>query len=118
MTASHLPVGAGDSFAMVVELRSAPGRREDLRSAMLAILGPTRAEKGCLRYDLHEDREDPDVLAIYEVWSDAAALGRHRDTDHVREINSRIHELTVGELRRLQLRLIEPAGPLGDEQPR
>ena len=99
---------ADDRFAMVVELRSAPGRREDLRSAMVAILGPTRAEAGCLRYDLHEDREDPDVLAVYEVWRDAAALSRHRESDHVREINSRIHELTVGGLRRLQLRLIEP----------
>jgi quinol monooxygenase YgiN len=75
---------------------------------MVAILRPTRAEKGCVRYDLHECREDPDVLAVYEVWRDAAALRRHRESEHVREINSRLDELTVGDLRRLPLRLIEP----------
>ena len=41
------------ALAMVVEFRAAPGKVDELRAALLGIVGPSRAEAGCLRYDLH-----------------------------------------------------------------
>ena len=42
-------------------------------------------EDGCLSYDLHQDREDPDTLVFIETWRDHAAwrahaMQRFRDT--------------------------------------
>ena len=74
---------AAEPLAMVVEFRAAPGKVDELRAALLAIVGPSRAEDGCLRYDLHVDREDPDVLAFYEVWASPEAHQAHDRTPHI-----------------------------------
>ena len=97
-----------DALAMVVTFRAAPGRYDDLRRELLAIVGPTRAEDGCLQYDLHEDRDDPEVLAFYEVWRDAAAHAAHDATPHVEHIRAVLPGLTVAEPAVTRMRPIEP----------
>ncbi len=97
-----------DPLAMVVEFRAAPGRADDLRAALLDLVAPTRAENGCLRYDLHDDRDDPDRLAFYEVWATPEAHAAHDRTDHVLAIVAALPELTVEPPRVLRLRPIEP----------
>jgi quinol monooxygenase YgiN len=96
------------ALAMVVEFRAAPGRRDDLRDALLALVGPTRLEDGCLLYDLHESREDPDVLAFYEVWRDADAHAAHDRTPHVEHFREIRGPLLAGPASVLRLRRIEP----------
>ena len=96
-------------LALVVEFRAAPGRIDDLRAALLDLTVATRAEDGCVRYDLHEDLTDPDVLAFYEVWATPAAHAAHDATPHVQSFVARIPELCVDRPRVLRLRPIEPA---------
>jgi quinol monooxygenase YgiN len=39
-------------------------------------------EPGCLRFDVVQDRDDPNRLYYYEVYKDQAALEAHRNTPH------------------------------------
>lgn len=39
-------------------------------------------EPGCLRFDVVQDRDDPNRLYYYEVYKDEAALEAHRQTAH------------------------------------
>jgi quinol monooxygenase YgiN len=96
-----------DPLAMVVEFRAAPGKVDELRAALLAIVGPSRAEDGCLRYDLHTDREDPDVLAFYEVWESVDAHAAHDRTAHIDHLRTVLPGL-VAERRVLRMTPIEP----------
>ena len=43
-----------------------PVKEAALRQALLAVCGPTRAEKGCLNYDLHVSPDDPGLLVFHE----------------------------------------------------
>ncbi len=97
-----------EPLAMVVEFRAAPGRIDDLRGALLDVVGPTRAEDGCLRYDLHASVEDPDVVAFYEIWATRAAHAAHDRTPHIVALVARLPELTAEPPRVLRLRRIEP----------
>jgi len=97
-----------EPLAMVVEFRAAPGRVDDLRRALLDVVGPTRAEDGCLRYDLHDSVEDPDVVAFYEIWATRAAHAEHDRTPHIVALVARLPELTAEPPRVLRLRRIEP----------
>jgi quinol monooxygenase YgiN len=99
-----------EPLALVVEFRAAPGRLDELRSALLELTRATRAESGCLRYDLHEATNDPDVLVFYEVWATPAAHAAHDATEHVTSFVARIPELTAEPPRMTRLRRIEPAG--------
>ena len=58
---------------MVVEFRAQPGKRAELLAELLLLVAPTRAEDGCVLYDLHESAEDDHVFAFYEIWRDEAA---------------------------------------------
>lgn len=39
-------------------------------------------EEGCLRFDVIQDRDDPNRFYFYEVYRDDAALQAHRQTPH------------------------------------
>jgi autoinducer 2-degrading protein len=44
--------------------------------------GHARHEPGCLRFDIIQDREDPNRFRLYEIYRDDAALAVHRETAH------------------------------------
>jgi quinol monooxygenase YgiN len=51
-----------------------------VRQAHLDMVEPTRAEPGCLDYDLYQSYDDPSVMFFYENWTDAVVLARHMNT--------------------------------------
>jgi quinol monooxygenase YgiN len=59
---------------------SRPGAVDAVRQAHLTMVQPTRAEPGCLDYDLYQSREDPSVMFFYENWTDQDALAKHMNT--------------------------------------
>ena len=50
------------------------------------LLGPlrdgSRAEPGCITFDVSRSTEDPNVFVLYEEWQDQAALDVHYKTAH------------------------------------
>lgn len=40
------------------------------------------AEPGCLRFDLHQERDDPTLFLLCEEYADAAAYDAHRASAH------------------------------------
>ena len=42
----------------------------------------SQQEPGCLRFDVIQDRDDPNRFYFYEVYKDEAALQAHRQTPH------------------------------------
>lgn len=64
------------SIKVIVELKVAPGRRDELKVVMqrlLAELGPTLKEKGSLDSSFYEVVDDPDALVEIAEWETSAA---------------------------------------------
>ena len=72
-----------DQVTLNVHLQAAPDRVAELDATLQALLAPTRAEPGCLTYDLHRDPEDPGHFMFYETWRDQAALDAHLARPHI-----------------------------------
>ena len=47
------------------------------------LVEPTRAEAGCIRYDLHTHNDDPAHFVFYETWETREHWLAHMDTPHV-----------------------------------
>lgn len=47
------------------------------------ILGPTRKEKGCVLYELHQDIDNPNILMFYEIWETVEDWKRHDVQEHI-----------------------------------
>ena len=49
-----------------------------------------RDEPGCLRFDVIQDREDPNRFYFYEIYRDEAALEAHRQTPHFKLYSGKV----------------------------
>ena len=67
---------------IVAVLTAREGAVERLRSLLDAMLAPSRAEAGNLRYDLWQDQGEPRRFVLDELYVDAAAVAAHRATPH------------------------------------
>lgn len=70
-------------LTVVAIIRAEEGQEEAARAALEALIAPTRAEDGCIQYDLHRDHADPGLFIFYENWRDEAALERHLAAPHL-----------------------------------
>jgi quinol monooxygenase YgiN len=82
-----------DLLTVIAHMRAAPGKRDELRAALEALVEPTSKEQGCVNYDLHQVIEDPDRFFFYENWESDADLDAHLDAPHLRDFAARISEL-------------------------
>ena len=82
-----------DLLTVIAHMRAAPGKRDELRAALEALVEPTSKEQGYVNYDLHQGIEDPDRFFFYENWESDADLDAHLDAPHLRDFAARIPEL-------------------------
>ncbi|MEU3457476.1 putative quinol monooxygenase [Micromonospora sp. NPDC006766] len=80
---SDRPRPVGNSPAQVTLLpffTIRAGEEAAVGNCHLEMVRITRAEPGCLGYDLYQSVEDPSVMFLYENWTDQAALDKHMNT--------------------------------------
>ena len=70
-------------LSVVAVLTAKPGSEEVVRSALSALVAPTRGEEGCLSYSLYESAVAPGVFITVELWRGQADLDAHMQTDHI-----------------------------------
>ncbi|MBU4529348.1 MAG: antibiotic biosynthesis monooxygenase [Desulfomicrobium sp.] len=77
---------------MVVSLTATLTARPEMREELLRLLtdqvGPTRAEHGCMDYNLHVDASDPCIFVFYENWIDEDAFQAHLQMPHLQPLLS------------------------------
>lgn len=71
-----------DAVTLVVILRAREGQAVLLEAELRALIGPTRKEEGCLRYDLHRSVDGPAAFLLHEVWETREHHTRHTKTPH------------------------------------
>lgn len=92
---------------VIARIEAQPQHADALRQAMLALLQPTRAEPGCLGYELLEAPDDPALFFFHECWADREALETHWRTPHLLAYR----EATKGWIERRMVNVLRPVGP-------
>ncbi|GGN94371.1 putative quinol monooxygenase [Saccharibacillus kuerlensis] len=82
-----------EAITVTAVLKAKPGMEQQLRGELIRMIGPTRAESGCLEYVLNESIEDPRTFVFYERWESPAAVQSHLDSEHYQEYRRAIEEL-------------------------
>ncbi|MDR7253124.1 quinol monooxygenase YgiN [Nocardioides sp. BE266] len=68
---------------VVATIPAKPEAVDQIRAALQVLADATRAEEGCLSYDLFESATAPGTFVTVERWTDAAALDVHLSSSHV-----------------------------------
>ena len=82
-----------DLLTVIARMHAKPGKEQELRDALVALVEPTSREKGYVNYDLHQGVEDPGWFFFYENWDSAADLDAHLAAPHLVEFAGRLDEL-------------------------
>lgn len=69
-------------LVLVVSVTVDPDHVEQLKPAMLENATQSRLEEDCYGFDVSVSEDDPGTFLFYEVYKDADALARHRQTPH------------------------------------
>lgn len=84
---------ASNSLRVVATITAQPDKADELKSILLGLLAPTRAEAGCLGYQLLQNNSDPNDFVFVEEWTSDAALDEHMTTTHVQGAIARAQSL-------------------------
>jgi quinol monooxygenase YgiN len=97
-------------LTVVAEMIANTGKEEELKRELLALLGPTRQEEGCVEYVLHHNLEEPRRFLFYENWTSRELLERHLMSSHLRAFLAKAAEhVLLEEVPRISmLERIEP----------
>lgn len=71
-------------YAILITLRALPGRGDDLLQKSLTTIAPSRAEPGCVHFDLLRSTEHPDEIVFYEAYRTREDFDAHLASPHVR----------------------------------
>jgi quinol monooxygenase YgiN len=85
-----------EPLIVVARVRAKAGQEARLRHELQGLVSPTRAEAGCLRYDLHESKTEPGWFLFYEMWKSDADLDKHFQTPYLKAFFQMAPELTDG----------------------
>jgi quinol monooxygenase YgiN len=67
---------------LTVNLRVPPADQVKFRQEMETIVRESRKEPGCIAYYYAVDLLEPDILRVFEIYRDDAALDAHREAEH------------------------------------
>lgn len=70
-------------LTVVARLKAKPGREGELERALRDLVEPTRAEAGCINYDLHRSQQDPGLFVFHENWESRELWDAHMRSPHL-----------------------------------
>ena len=94
-------------LTVVAVFRTRAANEMALRTALQAMILPTREEAGCMNYDLHQADNDPGSFFFHETWESADHHRAHLDTPHVRQLLALTADLLVEPIREFKGRRVE-----------
>ena len=77
------------------EIRMQPGTRAQFLEAVAPMVAASLAEAGCRTYAFTPDPDDDDLIRLFELWDDEAALESHRASAHMATWHERGRTLPV-----------------------
>jgi quinol monooxygenase YgiN len=77
-------------ISVIAKIPCKPGARADVIDGLRTMLEHVESEEGTLRYVLHQDANDDDLLWVYEVYADQAGLDAHSKSDAMKSLGRAI----------------------------
>ncbi len=71
------------NLTIVANIRAKADQIDLVKAELLKLVPTTRAEEGCIQYDLHQDNNDPAHFLLYENWVNRELWQTHMNAPHI-----------------------------------
>ena len=75
-------------LTIVANIKAAPGKIDLVKAELEKLIPITRAEAGCIQYDLHQDNDNPAHFMFYENWESRELWQAHMSAQHLSDYMS------------------------------
>jgi quinol monooxygenase YgiN len=82
-------------LTIVARITAKPGKIGLVKEELMKLVPATRAEAGCLNYDLHQDQGEPAHFLFYENWETRDHWLAHMEAPHIREFQAKADEMVA-----------------------
>ena len=93
---------ANNQLTIVARILAKEEKRDLVKSELLKLIPITRAEAGCINYDLHQDNENPNLFLFHENWVSRRLWQQHMNnthlTDYIKATDCAVEEFTVRQM--------------------
>lgn len=103
-------MSTNERVGVVAKITSAPGKRPELVEALKNAFTNVDGEPGTLHYILSEDKEDENLLWMWEMYTDQAAVESHMGSPWFKEWGPQLAPFMGG---RPELIFVKPIGGKG-----
>jgi quinol monooxygenase YgiN len=66
---------------VIIKLNARPEKCLELKQSLLAMIEPTRKEKGCLSHNIFQDIKNDNDFSLFQVWHTRADLDDYLRSD-------------------------------------
>ena len=70
-------------LTIVANIHAYPDKTDLVKAELEKLIPITRAEEGCIQYDLHQDNENPAHFMFYENWESRGHWQTHMKAPHL-----------------------------------
>lgn len=92
-------------LTIVANIKAKADKIELVKAELLKLIDITRAEKGCINYDLHQDNENPAHFLFYENWESRdlwqAHMGNQHLKDYMTATEGAVEDFTLNEMKHI-----------------
>jgi len=92
-------------LTIVANIKANADKIELVKTELLKLIEITRAEEGCINYDLHQDNEDSTHFMFYENWESRELWQTHMANQHLADYmeatDGAVEEFTLNEMTRM-----------------
>lgn len=82
-------------IVLIARLKVKADKIDETKAAALAIVEASRAEEGCINYDIHQSIEDETVFFWHETWKNKAAIDEHFATPFFGEFFKTVEQVVA-----------------------
>ncbi|NEO32686.1 MAG: antibiotic biosynthesis monooxygenase [Symploca sp. SIO3C6] len=89
-------------LTIVANIKAKSDKIDLVKAELFKLIDITRAEEGCLQYDLHQNNENPAHFLFYENWESRELWQRHISNQHLKDYmtatEGAVEEFTLNEM--------------------
>lgn len=90
------------ALTIVANIKTKADKIDLVKAELLKLIDITRAEAGCINYNLHQDNENPAHFMFYENWESRELWQKHMNNPHLKDYmaatEGAVEEFTINEM--------------------
>jgi len=74
-----------NKITFTVLIKSVPGKSDELKTAIVELIGHTIKEPGCELFKVFQHNEDPEQFTLWEIFISQQAMQEHMAKDYTQD---------------------------------